>query len=86
MQAAPVASTKLASWGNSKATRIPKEVLGKANVLDNQQFDIIVDGESIILTPVNSQPKTLSELLANYKDDGVRTGELDWGESQGKEL
>ncbi|MGX6989964.1 AbrB/MazE/SpoVT family DNA-binding domain-containing protein [Leuconostoc fallax] len=36
MQAAPVASTKLASWGNSKATRIPKEVLGKANVLDNQ--------------------------------------------------
>lgn len=78
--------TTLAQWGNSKATRIPAEIVKKLSLKDNQKLSISVEGNSIILIPENPKPKTIQELFADWKDDGVRDGELDWGQSKGNEL
>lgn len=32
------------------------------------------------------EPQTLTELIADYEDDGYREKELDWGKAQGNEL
>ena len=69
--------TTLSQWGNSKATRIPTRVL---------KFLISVQGESIVLTPEVKQPNTIHELFSNWKDDGIRHNENDWGEAKGGEL
>ena len=67
--------TTLSQWGNSKATRISTSV----NIDVNQKFSISIQGESIVLTPEVKQPNTIHKLFSNWKDDGIRHKELDWG-------
>lgn len=87
MQAQPVvANTKLASWGNSKATRLPFEILQKAKITDGQEFSVEVKNGNIILSPITSEPQNLKALFENWEDDGIRSPELDWGKAQGQEL
>ena len=45
-----------------------------------------MQGESIVLTPEVKQPNTIHELFSNWKDDGIRHNENDWGEAKGGEL
>lgn len=77
--------THLAKWGNSQAARIPKSLIEQLHLEDNQEFEVSVKDGSLILKPVEAKPSTIQELFANWKDDGIRDHELDWGEPQGEE-
>ena len=39
-----------------------------------------------MLTPEVKQPNNIHKLFANWKDDGIRHKEIDWGEAKGGEL
>jgi len=78
--------TKLVSWGNSQATRIPHEIVKQLNLKNNQKLAIDIKGDSIVLTPIQKKPQDIHELFQNWEDDGIREKELDWGNSQGNEL
>lgn len=78
--------THLSKWGNSQATRIPKSLIEQLNLKDNQEFNVSVKDGSLVLQPVKDEPSSIHELFANWKDDGIRDHELDWGEPQGEEL
>lgn len=78
--------TRLSKWGNSHATRIPSKIIKQMHLKDNQTFNITVEDNAIVLTPVKKQPRNIHELFEGWKDDGIREHELDWGKSQGKEL
>ena len=73
--------TTLSQWGNSKATRIPTNILKLLNIDVNQKFLVSVKDRSIVLTP-----DSIHDLFAGWEDDGVRHREIDWGESKGEEL
>ncbi|MCK8607225.1 AbrB/MazE/SpoVT family DNA-binding domain-containing protein [Apilactobacillus ozensis] len=79
-------NTNLSKWGNSLATRIPKNIIKKLNLRDNQDIEVSVKDNSIILTPVHKKPGNIHELFENWQDDGKRERELDWGKSKGNEL
>lgn len=78
--------TTLAQWGNSKATRIPANILKLLNIDDNQKFVISIKDHSIVLTPDNKKPTSIHELFTGWEDDGVRHSEVDWGRAEGNEL
>lgn len=78
--------TKLVQWGNSKATRLPKEVIDTLNIQVDQSILVEVIDNSIVMTPVNEAPNSIHDLFKDWKDDGIRSEELDWGESKGAEL
>ena len=78
--------TSLSQWGNSKAVRLPAAILKKLNLLDNQTLLVSVEDNSIRLSPENTQPSTIHELFAEWDQDDVREGELDWGQAKGQEL
>lgn len=78
--------THLSQWGNSEATRIPKQVVKKLGLKVNQKLKIKIKNGSIVLTPEKKKPTNIHELFAGWKDDGKRDHELDWGKAQGNEL
>lgn len=81
-----VEHTTLAQWGNSKATRIPSNILKLLNIDVNQKFSVSVKDQSIILTPEKRNPETIHELFAGWEDDGIRHNEVDWGKAEGDEI
>ncbi|MFD1455666.1 AbrB/MazE/SpoVT family DNA-binding domain-containing protein [Levilactobacillus lanxiensis] len=78
--------TYLAGWGSAKAVRIPSKIIKQLNLTDNQELTVTVQDDSIVLTPVKKQPVNIHELFADWKDDGKRNQELDWGKMEGHEL
>ncbi|WEV39967.1 AbrB/MazE/SpoVT family DNA-binding domain-containing protein [Lactobacillus sp. ESL0684] len=81
-----IGKTRIAQWGNSKATRIPNNIVKQLHLKENQSLTITLKDNSIVLTPEEKQPKNIHELFANWQDDGQRAEELDWGTSSGHEL
>ncbi|MBR7927112.1 AbrB/MazE/SpoVT family DNA-binding domain-containing protein [Aerococcaceae bacterium zg-ZUI334] len=78
--------TTLSQWGNSKATRIPANVLKKLNIDVNQKFLVSVKDQSIVLTPEIQKPTSIHELFSGWEDDGYCSQELDWGQAEGNEI
>ena len=78
--------TTLSQWGNSKAVRLPAAILKKLNLLDNQTLLVSVEDNSIRLRPEHKQPSTIHEFFAEWNQDDVREGELDWGQANCQEL
>ena len=78
--------TCLAKWGNSKAARIPSQIIKQLKLDDNQDMTITIENGSIVLTPIKKNPTTIHELFKDWQDDGKRDHELDWGKSEGNEL
>ncbi len=78
--------TRITQWGNSKATRIPSDIVKQLSLENNQTLDITVHDGAIVLTPVKKQPTDIHELFADWQDDNQRDHELDWGEAEGNEL
>ena len=66
--------------------RLPAAILKKLNLLDNQTLLVSVEDNSIRLRPEHKQPSTIHELFAEWDQDDVREGELDWGQAKGQEL
>lgn len=55
-----MAITKLARWGNSSAVRIPKSILDKLHLNENDQLTVNVGvNNAIVLTPVKKQTSIL---------------------------
>lgn len=77
---------KLTQWGNSKAVRIPADIVEQLGLKKEQPLTLTVNDGSIILTPIKKRPTNIHKLFEGWEDDGQRDHELDWGESKGKEL
>lgn len=78
--------TKLTNWGNSKATRLPIDIIRELNIQDEQKLEVTIKDNSIVLTPIKNKPTNIHELFEDWEDDGIREKELNWGESKGQEL
>lgn len=77
--------TNLEQYEDSFIVRIPDNIIDLWALENNQRFLVLVQGESIVLTPKEKQPNTIHELFSNWEDDGILHQELDWGESKGNE-
>jgi antitoxin MazE len=75
--------TTIQKWGNSHAVRIPKALLEKANLTNNDQVKIKVLDGNIVITPVKKH-RTLKERIAGY-DGNCNCRELDTGNPRGNE-
>lgn len=78
--------TRLARWRNSYVVQIPSEAIKQLNLTDNQALTISIKDNSIILTPIPKTPTNIHDLFADWKDDGIRDRELDWGNPVGREF
>lgn len=78
--------TRLSQWGNSKAARIPSQVIKQLQLDDNQDMTVTIDNGSVVLTPIKQEPANIHDLFKDWQDDGQRDHELDWGSSEGNEL
>lgn len=78
--------THLSNWGNSRAVRIPSNIIKQLKLDDNQDMTITIKNESIVLTPIKKRPTNIHELFKDWQDDGKRDNELDWGKPEGNEL
>ena len=76
--------TTIQKWGNSQAVRIPKAILEKAELNENDKVEIkVVDG-NVMIIPVKKH-RTLEERIADYEGD-YNCSEWDTGEQKGKEV
>ncbi len=76
--------TKIQKWGNSKAVRLPKSILEKAKIKENDKVEIQVQDGNLIITPVKKHI-TLEERIAEYKGD-YKCNEWDIGNPEGNEV
>ena len=74
----------LQKWGNGTGVRIPKKVVQAAKLHINQPLSVVLQDDSIVLTPVKDSELTLESMLRGVTPDQV-SGELDWGEDVGAE-
>ena len=75
--------TSIQRWGNSLAIRIPKAFAAQAQLSENSDVEISLEGDRIVLTPARRQ-WPLDELLQGITPSNVH-GEIHWGEKRGKE-
>jgi antitoxin MazE len=81
-----VATQSLQKWGNSAGVRLPKKVIKAAKLKLDQQLVVSLKGQSIILTPVQSDDDfTLDKMLEGVTPENVH-GEFDWGPDVGAEI
>ena len=64
--------TRLAKWGNSKAARIPSQIIRQLKLDDNQDMTITIENGSIVLTPI----KRIRLIFTNYLRTGKMTGNV----------
>ena len=76
--------TTIQRWGNSQAVRLPKPLLEKAKLGNNDRVEIRVENGNLIIVPAKKH-KTLKERIAEYSGD-YRCSEWDTGEPMGKEV
>lgn len=83
-------NTNLVKWGNSGAIRLPKKILEELHINEtnfgNISFDIIIDGDTLLLR--KKQKKTKFELMAE-KSKGEKINpktDIEWGSPIGKEV
>jgi antitoxin MazE len=75
--------TSVQRWGNSLAIRIPKAFAAQAQLSENSDVDISLDGDRIIVIPARRQWK-LRNLVAKISPAN-RHHEIRWGEPTGQE-
>jgi len=78
--------TSLEKWNRSLAVKIPHQIIKELNLKDNQLLTISVQGDSIVLTPIEKHPTNIHELFADWEDDSQRVSELDWGPAMPNEI
>lgn len=75
--------TTIQRWGNSLAVRIPKAFAAQAQLTENTDVDISVDGDRIVVTPARRE-WNLDDLVGSITPSN-RHREARWGEKTGKE-
>ncbi len=53
-------------WGNSLGVRLPAAVAREAHLHVDQRVRVSVEGDHVIITPVDDAPLTLEQRLAAY--------------------
>lgn len=53
-------------WGNNLGVRLPAAVAREAHLHVDQRVRVTVDGEQVVITPVDDSQATLEQRLANY--------------------
>jgi antitoxin MazE len=76
--------TTIQKWGNSLAIRIPKAVLEKADLRENDRVEIRADSGQLVVVPA-TRHLTLKERAATYMGE-YRPIEWDTGKPVGKEV
>ena len=76
--------TTIQKWGNSRAVRLPKAVLEKAGLQENDRVEIRVENGYLLIVPAKKH-LTLRERAAGYRGD-YRPVEWDTGKPEGKEV
>lgn len=64
-------------WGNSLATRIPKNIVDSIGLRLNQEVDIEAVNGKIIITPVKSIEYNLEDLLRQCKPESMELSRED---------
>lgn len=78
---------KIQKWGNSQGLRLTKNLLTDAQLGVGDEVDISVKDGSIIVTPAKKiRGKYRLKDLVERIPENYQTGEVDWGESVGKEV
>ena len=81
-------TTTIQKWGNSQGVRLPKAVLDKLLLQENDKVEVITNDDSIVIKKVTRNrraKKSLEERFVNYKGSYQCT-EYDWGEPMGNEV
>lgn len=76
--------TTIQKWGNSKAVRLPKAVIEKTGLQENDRVEIRVQNGNILIVP-QKKHLTLQERVAGYRGEYQPT-EWDTGNPAGKEI
>ncbi len=76
--------TTIQKWGNSQAVRLPKAILEKASLKENDKVEIRVEEGNLLIIPVKKHI-TLQERIAEYQGD-YQCSEWDTGKPTGKEV
>jgi len=77
-------ATRIQRWGNSLAIRIPKAFAEQADIAENAEVEIFVEGDRIVIAPAKAE-WNLSDLLRQVTPAN-RYHETNWGTSKGKEV
>ena len=75
--------TSVQRWGNSLAIRIPKAFAAQAQLSENSDVEISLEGDRIILTPAKREWR-LDELVQKITPANTHR-EVHWGDRTGKE-
>lgn len=82
--------TKIVSWGNSLAVRIPASVAEEIGVQKNSPVDLEVDGNVITIKPIASRRRGRERKpLSYYLDqlpENARDEETSTGRTRGREV
>jgi antitoxin MazE len=62
----------LKQWGNNLGVRLPAAVAREAHLRVDQRVRVTVEGERVVITPIEPAPPTLEERLAQF--DPARHG------------
>jgi len=76
---------KIQKWGNSLAVRIPKTLAEQTNIETNTTADMSVEGEVLIIRPVQNQQYSLQQLVAEISNKNIHH-EVETGITTGKEF
>ena len=79
------ATRALQKWGNSTGVRIPKDVLGRAEVSEGDQVEFEVASPGVIILRVSHPRPTLESLLEGTTKEQFG-GEVEWGKPRGREV
>ena len=80
--------TTIQKWGNSQGVRLPKTILDKLFLRENDQVEIMAENSSIIIKKAirkRRATKSLEELFSNYQGN-YKCEEWDTGKPMGKEV
>ena len=76
-------TTRVATWGNSLAVRLPRAVAEEADVKDGDAVEVTIEKGAIVVRPAKRR-YTIEELVADIQPED--RGEIDWGPPVGKEV
>ena len=76
--------SRIERWGESLGIRIPKDVAGRAGLVEGSPVEIEAQNGHIVISRVDRPRYTLEELLVGMTPDGMHEA-CDWGPDVGAE-
>jgi len=77
-------TTRVATWGNSLALRLPRTVAAEAELRDGDAVDVTVEHGAIVVRPA-ARRYSIEDLVKGITPRN-RHKETDWGPPVGKEV